>query len=135
MKKLALLAVPLMSVIAFAEPKTLVDDEWVISAGASQGKVVTVTGAKPLKVVVEGLQDTKKGFTVRVLPETVWNDFIAKKLTKKGLADYEHGVQVMYRKTHKLEAGNWAVVVENSENMLKSMSVRVKMIIDPKDDD
>jgi hypothetical protein len=135
MKKLAFAAAFLLSLNAAAESKTLVNDEWVIKPNAIQGRVITLGGDKPLKVIVEGLQDTKKGFTVRILPEKIWNDYVAKKVTAKGLDDYIHGVQVVYRKTHKLEKGNWAVVVENTQNMLKSMSVRVKMIVDPKDDD
>lgn len=133
--KFALAATILLSFSTLAEPKTLVNDEWVIKPGVTKGEVISLGGDKPLRVIVEGLQDAKKGFTVRVLPEKVWNDYVAKKVTAKGLTDYVHGVQVMYRKTHKLEKGNWAVVVENSENMLKSISVRVKMIVDPKEDD
>jgi hypothetical protein len=135
MRNIVFAAALLLSFSALADPQKLVDDEWVIGPGSMKGETFTLKETLPVKVIVEGMADTKKGFTVRVLPVKVWQDYKDKKITAKGLEDYIAAKGIMYKKTHKLNAGDWAVMVENSENMFKSMSVRVKIVVNPKDED
>ena len=84
----------------------------------------------PVKVVIEGKQDTAKGFNVFVMEASDWPTFKARKPFEYVPALSSKKTR-SYSKTTDLPAGAWCLVVQNSENIINDMTVHVKVIVDP----
>lgn len=115
------------------ERKALVDENWKIGASNMKATFIAAPAATRIRVSVEGVANYGKGFTVRVMPKKVWSDYLAGKVTTKGLADYPAEVTGRYGRTLTFEPGQWAVAVQNSENFLKSLTVHV-VVREPRED-
>lgn len=116
--------------LSLRSPQIVTDEDLVVSAGGSQMRGFTLPSPRPVKVAVEGKQDTAKGFNVHVMTQSEWEKF------KAGEA-FRHIPALSTPKTRtfshtaNLPAGAWCVVVHNSENILNGMTVHVKVIVDP----
>ena len=90
----------------------------------------SLPSSRPVKVVIEGKQDTAKGFNVFVMEASDWPTFKSRKQFEY-VPTLSSVKTRSYSKTANLPAGAWCVVVQNSENIINDMTVHVKVITDP----
>lgn len=112
-------------------PKTICNEDWIIKASSSRGQLFTLTDSTRIKFAIKGVHDTKKGVTIRVVPAKVWKEFVAGKATHRALEDFGASVTDALTRVYVKDAGEWALVVENTENMMKPATVHVELIINP----
>jgi hypothetical protein len=108
----------------------IVDEELAVDADGWQSRGFNLPSAHPIQVSADGLKHADKGFTVYVME--------ADQLDKFRNGDtFQHipslqGLKVRsYRETATLPAGSWIVVVRNSENILNTMVVHLRVVVDP----
>jgi len=81
-------------------------------------------------VLTEGVKHTDKGYNVYLMQASEWDNF-------KGHKEFNHmpsfhGLKVRsFTYTDTVPAGAWMVVVQNSENILNTMVVHLKIVSDP----
>lgn len=116
--------------LTLRSPQIVTDEDFVVSAGGAQMRGFTIPSTRPVKVSVEGKQDTAKGFNVYVMEDSDWTKFKAEQRF-----EYVPSLSSLktrsYAKTKTLPAGSWCVVVQNSENILNDMTVHVQVVVDP----
>lgn len=112
------------------EPQVVVDEEWVVDAGGVRWVEVTLPSRREALFEVDGRSHSSKGFSVyRVSGSEIDN--------VRNRRDFRHDPAFHGKKVRRFKAreyaprGRTAFVVANSENLLRSMSVRVKVVIDP----
>lgn len=112
------------------DTQVLVDETTAVSAGGLHSYTFSLPSSRPVRVVVEGVRETAKGFDVRMVrPEEL-------EKVQAGL-DFRHipdlsGLKVQSMdKTARLSPGQWALVVSNTQNIMNTMQVRVRVIADP----
>jgi hypothetical protein len=116
--------------LTLRSPQVVTDEDLVVGAGGSQMRGFTIPSSRPVKVAVEGKQDTAKGFNVHVMDQDDWAKF-------KAGGEFRHVTALSAPKTRSfsqtatLSAGAWCVVVQNSENIFNDMTVHVKVVVDP----
>jgi hypothetical protein len=115
---------------AIRSPQVVVDEDWIIDSGGMKWLEVTLPSARPVSIRVQGLRDTGKGFSVyRVAPAELGK-------LKKGKS-FKHDPAFHGERVRRFEhigtvaEGKMAFVVVNSENLLDSMVVRVRIVVDP----
>lgn len=114
---------------AARDPKVLVDSDWVIGAGGKRWYEFTLSSPRRFSFEVSGVRSTKKGFSVY----RVAGGEIAKLKSKKFRYQTDFSAERVRRfsKTGVVPAGRNAFVVRNSHNLMKAMTVRVKIVADP----
>ena len=133
---LRVLAVSLLTIgiLAFAPrmihaqggPKTLVNAEWVIKHGEGYFETFSSDGAT-FQASVAGVKNADIGFRVRVV-----NAQDAKSCTVEGgtcreLTSWTQPRTRAFTQTAIIPPGHWAFLVENSENIFKTMTVLVNL--------
>lgn len=123
-------SVPEAPKLSLRNPQIITDEDLVVSAGGSQMRGFSIPSSRPVKVAVDGKQDTAKGFNVYVMKDSEWTNF-------KAHEEFRY-VPVLsspktrsFSNTADLPTGSWCVVVQNSENIINDMTVHVKVIVDP----
>lgn len=118
------------STLDLRDTQVLVDETTAVSAGGLHSYTFSLPSSRPVRVVVEGVRETAKGFDVRMVrPEEL-------EKVQAGL-DFRHipdlsGLKVQSMdKTARLSPGQWALVVSNTQNIMNTMQVRVRVIADP----
>ena len=132
MKKLAF-AVSLVAVgilvlgIAHAQgrAKTVVDAEWVIKANEAHSEAFTTAQQVTLQVTVKGTKNADKGFRVRVVNAEDVTSCRVKGGTCRELPAWKQEAMKAFTKMDKIPPGKWALLVENDQNIVKSMIVHV----------
>lgn len=115
---------------AIRSPQVLVNEDWIVDAGGMKWLEVTVPTARPVSVQVQGLRDSAKGFSVYRVSMDELRNLKARKAFRHDPAF--HGDKVRrFEHTATVAQGKMAFVVVNSENLLNSMMVRVKIVVDP----
>lgn len=118
------------AVVLRGGPEIVADEEFTVDAGGSQMRGFGLPGPRPVKVEVLGRRDTDKGFSVYMIDQSEWDAFKAGRKFEQ-YPTFE-GLKVRsMTKTASMPAGRYAVVVRNSENMFNSMSVHLKITVDP----
>jgi hypothetical protein len=115
---------------AVRPPQVLVDEDWVIDAGGLRFVTATLPDARPVSVTYEGGRDSGKGFSVY----RVNADQLALLKSRKSFSydpQFSREKVKSFKFSGTVPQGATAFVVVNSENLLKSMSVRVRIVIDP----
>jgi hypothetical protein len=111
-------------------PQVLFDEELAVSAAGAQMRSFTLPSPRPISVEVRGVKNSDKGFMVYVMEESEWENFKTGKF--RHVPEFE-GLKIRSSEhTGALPAGSWAVVVQNSENILNTMVVQVRVVSDPK---
>ncbi len=131
---------------ALRSPQVVFDEEMAVPAGGSQLRGFTLPSSRRVKLEVRGLKNVDKGYSVYVIPTEDWEGFknhFNPRKHRKGEApppntfreiEAFRGLDVRgMTKTAELPAGNWAVVIKNSENLFFGMVVNLKVTADPKD--
>jgi hypothetical protein len=112
------------------KPSTLVDEEIAVSTSRPQVRAFTLAASGRVEVRADGVKDTGKGFMLYVMPaEEVANFSQSKDFTH--IREYEGKKVASFSHTGTLKAGSWAVVVQNSENLLRTMVVHLQIVRDP----
>lgn len=113
-----------------ATPQVIVDEELAVPASGWQARTFTLPSARPIQLAVEGKSHVGKGFTVYVMDVTEIDNLRQKK-TFMHVPALQGLKTLSFSKTATLAAGNWAVVVVNSENILNTMVVHLRVVSDP----
>lgn len=115
---------------AIRGPQVIVDEEIAVSAYGWQGRIFAVPSDRRVQVAVEGRTHTDKGFTVLVVPES---DLEALK-QEQSVSHLQSFYCLKVRSCNKINvvpAGSWAVIVRNSENIMNTMVVKLRVVSDP----
>lgn len=119
---------PLRQVVA--KPQVIVDEELAVSAGGWQSRGFTLPSPRPVQVTTEGKKHTDKGFSLYVMNSSELDNF-KQKTTFKHIPAFQ-GLKVRSSSnTATLSAGEWIVVVANSENIINTMVVHLRVVADP----
>jgi gamma-glutamylcysteine synthetase len=134
MKRLAF-AVPffVVGIFAFApavaraqeNARTIVNAEWVVEAQGAHSEAFSVKQQSTLKASVKAVKNADKGFRVRVVNA---EDVISCRVTGgncRELPAWKQDVAKALTKSSQIPPGNWAFLVENYQNIIKKMTVRV----------
>lgn len=111
-------------------PQELVNEEWVIKQGDAHIKVFTLTADANIAIEVTAVKDADKGFSVRIVDEKYGDSCLADPRCL-GEAQFAGISTRSYSRTQTLKPGRWKFYVQNSENMLKSMTVKVHVVVNP----
>jgi hypothetical protein len=112
----------------FADPKVLVDEDVAVGGRASQGRRFSVAGTEVLAVSAAGKGRSDRPFVVHVMSA---EDFEA--FSKKRPFHYApafEALATLVSRTDVLPAGDWVVVVDNSENAAAA-TVHVRVVVNP----
>lgn len=113
--------------------EVVIDEEVAIPQGSAQSRTFTLRAPRSVRVSAEGRKHSDKGFSLYVIPENQWEAF--KLGGQFQQLDAFHGLKVrQISRTSAVPAGRWTVVVHNSENMMRTAIVRVRVVIDPDPD-
>jgi len=111
-------SLPNLPSISLRSPRIVTDEDLVVDAGGAQMRGFSLPTSGPVKVVIEGKQDTAKGFNVFVMEPSDWSTFKARKRF-----EYVSALSSMktrsYSKTANLPVGAWCVVVQNSNALFE----------------
>jgi hypothetical protein len=111
-------------------PQVIVDEELAVDADGWQARSFTLASAHPIQVSAEGRSHADKGFSVYVMTSGELDHFRNKE-TFRHIPTLE-GLKVRsFKKTATLAPGSWTVVVFNSENILNTMVVRLRVVAAP----
>lgn len=130
-KTICALASALAATAVWAAPEPICNDEWSIKPGASQTQLFTLSKEAEVLIEVRRVQHADKGFTVHVIPKKLYIEWKSGHVTYKGLTDANSETATAYRRVTKLAAGEWAVMVVNSENALHRMIVHARVVVNP----
>ncbi len=120
--------VPLRQVVT--NPQVIIDEELAVSAGGWQSRSFTLPSPRPIQVATEGKKHTDKGFSLYVMNSSELQHF-KQKTTFRHIPALQ-GLKVRsFSNTATLPAGEWAVVVANSENIINTMVVHLRVVADP----
>jgi len=115
---------------ARASPQRLLDEELVVAAHTWHSLSFKLAAPSQVQLAVQGVRNTDKGFMLYVLSPGEYDHF-------------QHGESFSYVKaftgikvrslnqTAPLAAGDWVVIVQNSENIYRDMVTHVRITIDP----
>ena len=112
-------------------PHVVLDEEFVVPSGGWQSREFRLPGVRPVRLNVQGVKDTAKGFTVYVMRTSEEDNFKANAAFRH-LPSFQGLKVTSFTHTEDLPPGDWAVIVQNTENLLRSMTVRVQLTTDPK---
>lgn len=113
-----------------ARPQVIVDEEVAIGAHGWQSRGFTLPSARPIQVIADGKTHADKGFTVYVMSSDELDHF-------RNRATFHHiselqGLKIRsFSQTARLAAGAWTVVVQNSENIINTMVVHLRVVSNP----
>lgn len=116
---------------ALRDEQVFLDETVVVSAGGSQMRGFRLPSDRPVRVIAEGVRDTAKGFTVYCMTPADWKVMQSGKRFEYFTALSAPKIQ-KFDHTARLAAGEYCIVVSNTENMLNSMQVHLRIVIDPK---
>jgi len=134
MKKLAFaLSFFVAGILAFApavaraqeNARNIVNAEWVVEAQAAHSEAFSVKQQSTLKAGVKAVKNADKGFRVRVVNA---EDVISCRVTGgtcRELPSWKQDVKKAFTKSGQIPPGNWAFLVENYQNIINKMTVRV----------
>src|SRR5713226_3279191 len=130
--RLAALVLPLIAATApaLAEPRDLVNAEWVIPANGTQYEEFTAVRELTLRAEVTGVKNTDKGFRVRVVNSEDVTSCRVKGGTCRELAGWRHPSGTSFTQTDKIPPGRWAFMVENAMNLFKGATIRVHLVVE-----
>ena len=124
---LGVLALVFVSSVAFA--RDVVDSQWVIASGSAQWESFKLAAPTEVSASVNGVQDTAKGFRVRLVNAEDARSCGVAGGTCRELSSWRQPRTTGFTHTETVPAGEWAFLVENSENLLKRMTVQVKLSV------
>jgi len=116
---------------AIRKPETILDETIIIEASGSQSRCWTFESPQSLSVVVTGKAETAKGFSA----------FFAETAEVR---KFEKGDEFRYvsslsgrrisevRGTSTVAGGAWCLVISNTENIVRAMTVQAKVVRDPR---
>ena len=107
-------------------PKTLVNAEWVIKHGEGYFEAFSSDGAT-FQASVAGVKNADKGFRVRVVNAQDVKSCTVAGGTCRELPSWRQPRTYAFTQTAKIPPGQWAFLVENSENIFKTMTVLVNL--------
>jgi hypothetical protein len=116
--------------LALRNPQIVTNEDLVVSAGGWQMRGFSIPSSRPVKVAVEGKQDTAKGFNVYLMEDSDLANFKAHQQFSYVPALSSPKTR-SFSKTAELPTGSWCVVVQNSENIMNDMTVHLSVIVDP----
>jgi hypothetical protein len=107
-----------------------VNEEMVVPAHEYQVRPFNVPATVPVQLTVQGEEDSKNGFRVFVTDAANCAAFAK---TKQGrYYPPFYGLKVRsFAQTSPLPTGSYCAIVQNSENLFFSMTVRVQVVINP----
>ncbi|WP_433926792.1 hypothetical protein AB3662_28225 [Sorangium cellulosum] len=112
-------------------PQVVVDEEMAIDAGGWQARGFSLPSPRPVQITAQGVKHTDKGFRVLLMDAAQLESFKARKEFRH-IPSFE-GLKIRsYSHTGELPSGSWVAVVANSENIINSMVVKLKIVVDPK---
>jgi hypothetical protein len=111
-------------------PQVIADEEIAVSASGAQMRGFTLPDDRPVQVIAEGVRHADKGFMVFLMSSSETDKF-AKGEEFRHLASFE-GLKVRsFEHSETVAAGSWTVVVQNSENLMNTMVVHLRIVVDP----
>lgn len=114
----------------FGRKQVLFDEDLVVSSGGYQSRGFELTRRATVEVEVRGLKNTDKGFDSYVMSTENYERF------SKGKA-FEHfnrfqGLKISgSTNTGDLAAGSYTLVVQNKYNLMRGMTVHVRVTVNP----
>lgn len=112
-------------------PQVVIDEEMAIDADGWQARGFSLPSPRPVQVTAQGIKHTDKGFRVFLMDSAQLKNF-KEKNEFRHIPSFE-GLKIRsYSHTGELPAGSWVAVVVNSENIINSMVVKLKIVVDPK---
>jgi hypothetical protein len=111
-------------------PQNVVDEEMVVSGGASQTRCFSLQSARPIRAVVRGQQGSERGFDV-------W--FVSHQdLERHNRGEQFNSVAGLsaqrtrgFSSTDTIQPGAWCVRLESADGSLDPMTVSVKLTLNP----
>jgi hypothetical protein len=120
---------PLGSLLS--SPQVIVDEQVAVDADGWQARSFSLSSPHPIQVVAEGRNHADKGFSLYVMASSEFPSF-AQHTAFRHIPAFE-GLKVRaLTKTETLPAGEWTVVVANTENILNTMVVQLRVVSDPR---
>jgi hypothetical protein len=127
----ALLACALLPVSALADTD-MVNEDWVLSAGEVHGVSFTLSSQVPVHIGMTPVRNADKGVTLRVVPA---EDVDACSGRSQGACRSRGGFDGFkirsFSHTEAIPAGRWTFYVANTENIFKSATVHVRLVVNP----
>jgi hypothetical protein len=112
------------------KPQVIVDEEIAVSAGGWQSRSFVLPSPRPIQVTAEGKTHTDKGFSLYVMNSSELNKF-RQRTTFRHVPAFQ-GLKVRsLSNTATLPNGEWTIVVANTENILNTMVVQLRVVGDP----
>jgi len=105
---------------------TIVDSEWVVKAGEGFFEKLTTKGGS-FQASVSPVKNADKGFRVRVVNADDVMSCMVKGGTCRELLSWRQPRTRAFTQTENIPSGDWAFLVENSENLFKTMTVHVTL--------
>lgn len=113
-----------------AKSQVIVDEEVAVPASAWQSRSFKLLSPQPVQVVAEGKAHADKGFALYVVDEVEFEN-LRRRATFQHVSAFQ-GLKVRsFSKTVTLGAGAWTVVVVNSENLLNTTVVHLRVVVNP----
>lgn len=129
-RNIACVVIMLLAGVAWAAPQQVVNAEEAIEASGWHATTVELKAQAPVQLAVQGLRHVDKGFTVYVMTPDDFAHFQRREMFHH--VEAFHGLKVRsLTQTATLPPGKWVFVVHNSENWLRTMIVRVRVVVDP----
>ena len=122
--------VPAAAVNLVLPPQVVFDEEIAVDAHGWRSKGFALPHAQPVRLQVTGGEDTAKGFDIMLLENDDVKKLQAEQPFQKIVLFSADRVR-SFTKTADLPAGTYNVVIRNSYNLLKTMSVHVKATANP----
>jgi hypothetical protein len=110
--------------------QVIVDEEVAVGAGGWQLRGFDLRDSRPIQVTAEGRSNTDKGFMLYVMDSVNCTKFSNKQPAQHFLS-FE-GLKIRtFGRTDTLAPGGYCAVVLNSENILNTMVVHLRVVADP----
>lgn len=115
---------------ALRGPQVITDEEIAVGADGWQARSFTAPSSRRVQVTAEGRTHTDKGFTVFVIPASDV-EALRRGESVNHLQSFHCPKVRSCNNVGVVPTGSWAVVVKNSENIINTMVVKLRVVADP----
>ena len=127
----ALLACALWPTPALAD-QDVINEDWIIAAGDVRAMSFSLNAPAAVRIDMTPVKDAAKGVTLRLVP-TEDADACAGRAqgrcrSRPGFDGFKVG---SFSHAEQVPAGTWTFYVANTENILKSATVHIHLVVNP----
>lgn len=115
---------------ALRHRQELCNERLSVPASGAQARSFSLSAGTAVEVEIVGVRDTAKGFTVYLMTPADWNQYAAGKPFEV-YRDFQGRKVTTMKDTKRLPAGKYMLAVINSENIINSMEVDLRIVANP----